>query len=1003
MMILLFLVTGGSLHAQVVNEVQSSNVSTHKDDLNGYPDWIELHNPTSATISLTGYGLSDNATNPFKWVFPNVSIPANGYLLVYASGENRTNPTQPLHTNFSLSVDGEPVMLTHSNGTRLDLFPAVALYTGISYGRTATGFGYFAQPTPGSANTSISFARMVSPPVFSRAGGMYLTSVSLTITAEAGATIHYTTDGSMPTPGVSAVYSAPINFTTTQRIRAIATRTGDLQSDVVTHTYARVSSTIPTWSSNLPIVVLMQHNLPITPGDKTPASMILIDKGADGRARLAGPTTLHTRVDADIRGSSSQQEPQKMYGVELRTEWNGNRDEALLGMPADHNWILYAPYGEKTVMRNVMAYSLAAQMGRWAPRTRFVEVFLHSGTGSVSQSHYVGIYVLVERIRVRDHRVDIDNLYASETTAPDITGGYIIAKDRLNAGESGFVTALRNNGTSGTRLRFVDPDEFELATAQKNYMRTYMTNFESALDGSTFANPDVGYAAYIDTDSFIDHFLITEFLKEIDGYRLSTFMHKNKGEKVVMGPVWDFNISAGNANYLSGEFPTGWYYDQLPTFSTGHCGGGCEPRGWYVRMMQDPAYMQKLRYRWWELRRTVFSNANIIAMIDANAALVNEAQVRHFAKWPILGQYVWPNAPGYATRTTYASEVDWMKNWLVTRLAWLDAQMGAAPESTDRQLTRFFHINDAVVNNMPLTQLNASFPANSGARIEFKSALAGYPFTSTHPSWRKASMERRNEPTTLNAFPSVMTGSTRGLQIKQPFRGDAGGNELIFHLSTAGSSGMRFAFAVMDEGAAERLIIDYSTVSGTPVWTTSKLNRSVFAITEEYQRFVVDFMFIPEVDENPNFKIRIRFDGPNLEADNGNRVTFNNVSFEAARTSVGIDDGDAQAPERFELEQNVPNPFNPETMISFSVQTQDLASVRGQNLASVRGQDLAPMRTRLKIYDLLGREVAVLVDGVMPAGRHSVRFDGTGLASGVYIYRLESGGRVETRKMVLLK
>ncbi|MEN9839904.1 MAG: hypothetical protein RL177_1383, partial [Bacteroidota bacterium] len=880
----------------------------------------------------------------------------------------------------SLSADGEPVMLTAPNGTRVDLFPAVRMSPGISYGRTTTDLGYFTQPTPRVPNTTASFARMVEPPVFSREGGTYLTNVSLTLTADAGATIHYTTDGSRPQPGVSPVYSGPINFTSSQRIRAMATRAGDLPSDVVTHTYARVSSTIPTWSSDLPIVVLMQHNQLIAAGEKTPASMILIDRDSDGRAKLAGPTTLHTRVDADIRGSSSQSFPQKMYGVELRDEWNGNREEELLGMPDDHNWILYAPYGEKTLMRNVMAYSLAAQMGRWAPRTRFVEVFLHSGTGSVSLTHYVGVYVLVERIRVRDHRVGIDDLYRSETAEPDLSGGYIISKDRLNAGEAGFITER------GTRLRFVDPDEFQLDVSQKNYIRNYMSNFESALYGTTFANPDVGYAAYIDTDSFIDHFLITELLKEIDGYRLSTFMHKNKGEKLVMGPVWDFNISAGNADYLNGWIPTGWYYTQLAV-EPAHCGLGCQPKDWYVRMMQDPAYMQKLRYRWWELRRTVFSNANITAMITANATALNEAQGRHYAKWPILGQYVWPNQPGYWMLTSYKDEVDWMRNWLTTRLAWIDGQMGAAPESTDRLLTGFFHINDAVVNNMPLTQLNASFPATSGARIEFKSALAGYPFTSTHPLWRKASMERRNEPTALNAFPSVMTGSTRGLQIRQPFRGDAGENELVLHLPTTGMSGIRFAFAVMDEGAAEQLIIDYSTVAGEPVWTTTKLNRSVYSLSDEYQRFVVDFTFIAEADGNPDFKIRIRFAGRDMSADAGNRVTFNNFSLEALRSTVDIEDGDAQAPQEFELEQNVPNPFNPETMIGFRVQTQDLASVR----------------TRLMIYDLLGREVARLIDADLPAGRHSVRFDGTGLASGVYLIRLESGGKVATRKMVLLK
>jgi hypothetical protein len=240
-----------------------------------------------------------------------------------------------------------------------------------------------------------------------------------------------------------------------------------------------------------------------------------------------------------------------------------------------------------------------------------------------------------------------------------------------------------------------------------------------------------------------------------------------------------------------------------------------------------------------------------------------------------------------------------------------------------------------------------------------------------------------------------MTGSTRGLQIRQPFRGDAGENEVIVHAPTTGMSGVRFAFAAMDEGAAEQLIIDYSTVAGEPVWTTTKLNRSVYSLSSVYQRFVVDFTFITEADENPNFKIRIRFAGRDMSADAGNRVTFNNLSVEALRYTVGIEDGDAQAPQEFELEQNVPNPFNPETMIGFRVQTQDLASVHGQDLASVR--------TRLMIYDLLGRQVAQLIDADLPAGRHSVRFDGTGLASGVYLIRLESGGKVATRKMVLLK
>ncbi len=964
------------LSAQRLNEIQSSNLNTIADEDAQYPDWIELHNPSASAVDLTGYGLTDNPSSPFKWVFPSVTMDAGAYLVVFASGKDRRDASRNLHTNFSLSEDGESVVLTAPNGIQVDILPATPLYTGISYGRTTTGLGYFAQPTPGAANTTTSHERLVSPPTFSRQGGMYQTNVSLTLTAESGAQIHYTTDGTIPRPGMSPVYTNPISFNSSQRVRAIATRGSDLQSAVVTHTYARVSSTIPTWSSDLPIVVLMQHNLPITPGDKTPASMILIDREADGRARLAGPTTLHTRVDADIRGSSSADFPQKMYGVELRTEWNGNRDEDLLGMPADHNWILYAPYGEKTLMRNVLAYQLSENMGRWAPRTRFVELFLHSGTGSVNQSHYAGVYVLVERVKWGEHRVDITQLTPNDTSEPDITGGFIIRKDRLNIGESGF------RPVSGHQMAYYRPSEAELTTSQKNYIRNYVNQFENALYGVNYRDPGAGYAAYIETNSFIDHFLITEYLKEIDGYRLSTFLHKDRGGKLVMGPVWDFNLSAGNAEYVNGGSPYGWYHIDLQN----GCYEDCGIRNWYTRLLTDPDFVQKMRYRWWELRQRVFSPEAINGMISNYAQEVAEAQVRHYQKWPIMGVKTWQN---YYVGPTYDSEVVWMRNWLMTRMTWMDAQMGTPPEITPFRINRFWHVGTLVPNDQPLLRLDATFPASTNAYIEFKSALAGYPFTSTHPNWRKASMERRNAPTSVNYSSEAMGGSSyeavamRGLQIKQPFRGDAGETELIVHVPTPGSSGVRFAFAVMDAGAADRLIIDYSVSSGTPSWVTSGLNKSVFALSDAYQRIEVDFSFIEEVDDNPDFKIRIRFDGDRMSDDFGKRVTFNNVSVEAKQTTVGIDDDGRESPERFELEQNVPNPFNPMTEIRW---TMDVGR-----------------RARLSVYDLLGREVIVLADGVYAQGRHSVSLDASNLASGVYVYRLESGGKVETRKMVLIK
>ena len=981
--LLLLLILARPLSAQVINEVQASNATTIADDFGEFPDWIEIANPGNTPIDLNGYGLSDRPDNPYKWTFPSVVIQPGHHLIVWASGRNRRDPTRALHTNYSISAEGESIVLTAPGNVRKDLLEGRYLSTGISVGRQPDGSGpwvYFKDPTPGAVNTSTGYPRLVLPPTFSKEGGSYLTSVTLTLTAEADAQIHYTTDGSVPVPGVSQRYTGPITFTTSQRIRAIASRAGDLPSPTLTHTYVRVSSTIPTWSSNLPIVVLMQHNLPITSGEKTPASMILIDRGADGRARLAGPTTLHSRVDADIRGSSSQSFPQKMYGVELRDELNGNRDEALLGMPADHNWILYAPYGEKSLMRNVLAYQMAADFGRWAPRTRFVELFLHSGTGSVNQSQYMGVYILLERIKWGAHRVDVTQVAPGDNDYPDVTGGYIIRKDRLNAGESGFWA------NRGHRMAYYRPGELEMTSTQKQYVKDSYDAFETALYSADYRDPSVGYAAHIDVDSFIDHFLITEYLKEIDGYRLSTFLHKDRGGKWVMGPVWDFNLSAGNADYLKGWLTTGWYYSELGPGN--HCAIDCLIRDQYVRLLTDPAFVSRMRQRWWELRAGAWSPASLMARIDAHASEVNEAQARHYAKWTILGQYVWPNQPGYWMLTSYMDEVNWMKNWLLQRMIWMDAQMGANPGSEERPLATYWHIGTNVANDTPLTQVPPVFPAASQARITFESALEGYPFTSAHPDWRKASLERRNSPTDVNYRAEGRGGSAysasamRGLQVKQPFRRSGRENALILHLPTTGLKDVVLSFAALNENGAQWLVIDYSVAAGAPVWTAAGLNQSLFPISDSWRLIEVDFRHVNEADGNPDFKVRIRFDGENLEADNGDRVTFNNISLDHRLTTTAIDT-DGEAPAVFALEPNVPNPFNPSTVVRWQL--------------AVGGQ------TSVKVYDLLGREVAVLIDGAMPAGRHEAVFDGRGLASGVYLVRLQAGGEVFTRKMMLMK
>ncbi|MBW6478271.1 MAG: T9SS type A sorting domain-containing protein [Bacteroidales bacterium] len=205
-------------------------------------------------------------------------------------------------------------------------------------------------------------------------------------------------------------------------------------------------------------------------------------------------------------------------------------------------------------------------------------------------------------------------------------------------------------------------------------------------------------------------------------------------------------------------------------------------------------------------------------------------------------------------------------------------------------LIHFWYFDESIPNNTPLTELDATYSlVSEPSKIEYHSALAGYPFDSNHPNWRKASMERRNAPTEINYRPIANNGLPynadlmRGIQIKQPFTGDGGENTMIFHLPTSGYEEVIFNFAALDEGAAESLIIDYS-VQEVPVWITEGMQQSVFTLANNYLLFTVDFSpsgsNIFAADDNPHFKIRIRFDGDNMDADEGNRVTFNNFSLD---------------------------------------------------------------------------------------------------------------------------
>ncbi|MGB3777840.1 MAG: CotH kinase family protein [Tunicatimonas sp.] len=427
-------------------------------------------------------------------------------------------------------------------------------------------------------------------------------------------------------------------------------------------------------SSNLPIIVINTDGAEIVDEPKINVFMGVINNPPGQRNNLTDPfTDYQGTIGIEIRGATSQNYPKKQYSVELRDPDGKDTAVALLGMPKEADWVLNAPYGDKSLMRNILAYQLGRDLGHYAPRTKLCEVVLNGD--------YRGVYVLIEKIKRDKNRVDIAKLNDDEISGDDLTGGYIIKIDRdTEGGEDGWASAYapryREEDNQRIYFRYEYPDTDDIAPEQKTYIQNYVKAFEDALAGDDFADPEKGYAPYIDVNSFIDYFIVNEVSKNIDAYRLSTYMHKQKdsdGGKLVMGPLWDYNFSFGNVEFcgIMGD-PESFAMD----FNQRCPGDFWLVPFWWERFMEDPAYSDRLAVRWSELRTNQLSTARLVARVDSVATLVDEARARNFARWPILGEYIWPNA---FVGETYQEELDYLKNWTTQRLTWLDENLPEPP------------------------------------------------------------------------------------------------------------------------------------------------------------------------------------------------------------------------------------------------------------------------------------------------------------------------------------
>lgn len=359
---------------------------------------------------------------------------------------------------------------------------------------------------------------------------------------------------------------------------------------------------------------------------------------------------------------------------------DNNEDYSPLGLPAENSWILYAPdVFEPVLIHNPLIYELSNEVGRYASRTRFCEVYLNTAGGRMTAANYNGIYVLEEKIKWDKNRVDItksrsvDALHPQDNTPPNVTGGYIMSIDRLGPGETGFNAA-------GQTIVYEDPKEEDIKTPQRapqvQYLQDYLDSFGDALYGTNYTDPTNGYRAYVDVPAAIDHAILNIMAFNVDAFRLSAYFYKDTNSDIFFGPIWDFDRSQGSTD--------GRDFDPLTWRAlTGDGGTDFFNYSWWGQMFTDVDFWQAWIDRYEVLRETVLSTNNIFANIDALVAQVQQEEPREIARWPTQTEprsgTVTVTGYSYTFPGTYQGEVNFLKQWYTDRLNFMDTNFLVRP------------------------------------------------------------------------------------------------------------------------------------------------------------------------------------------------------------------------------------------------------------------------------------------------------------------------------------
>jgi len=451
-----------------------------------------------------------------------------------------------------------------------------------------------------------------------------------------------------------------------------------------------VSFAVDIEGSEIPYIIIDTEGNQIQNEPKIPASMTIYESKVEVASASIG---------IEFRGSTSfRLSDKKSFGIETWDEEGNDIDMSFFGFPEEEDWILLGHVNnqvnglvfDRTLMYHYLGYNLYRDMGRYASRTQFVELEVNGD--------YLGVYVFMEKLKRGKDRIDIKGLNPDVTEGEELTGGYILKIDKTAGGdlnidqpleyflnnwdddarylpENSFRSRYTINGDLidfdpygapyhpqmflETYFLYEYPKASEINEAQKAYIQDYIDAFETALLADDFSTDVRTYTDYIDLDSFIDHFILNEVCRNVDAFRLSTYLQKDRTGKLAMGPVWDLNIGFDSGdripwddwviNYNNHVFQDGW----MMLF-------------WWPRLMEDPIFREALKTRWAALRSEVLSTGSILGLVDETVAYLqdNGAVDRNYDRWD--GVFV-----------DYDASIQSLKDFLEFRVEWMDGEIGA--------------------------------------------------------------------------------------------------------------------------------------------------------------------------------------------------------------------------------------------------------------------------------------------------------------------------------------